>query len=522
MLPPVAMAASASPSSSCTLPYDNGQWTAATTNAARRCIMDSLHRDLEWWRTASCAEQPDASPGPPNIEATLCRVRAQNKHTVLTNMLLLQSRGGKLSALILVDPNDPRGPKRHWPGRTISALQQLAELQQQMHDGVLPPLPDFVAILNPHDQPEQHAANGWCGLLPILSNSRTAGVHRDLLMPDYSFASTMYLTNALVANMSQLASVPQGWPAERASVYEAGLRAQWSDRRQTLFWRGGSTHPQRRSYADGLNADRLPLPDGLSHDAVLCDMHCPSGQGSPPAAWCKNRMLLSLPGHSWAVGFKYTMLCGSLVVRGAKSSCNATSCEEEFEQWWQAGLRKDEHYVVSREVDDLPQVLGRPGLAADAEAVGRRGADYTFHALEPTFILEYWHALLSGYAGLHEWKFPLATLPTACERPPPRPRLPSDSLHHLEQDCLKGIRRQCRFGDRLGLVAPLDEFVPLLPPDLMALESRSKDGLERLYSRHAHVVPGRFGGVEGVSEETRKAINASRLVVRSANFVPGK
>ena len=33
---------------------------------------------------------------------------------------------------------------------------------------------------------------------------------------------------------------------------------------------------------------------------------------------CDRQLLLSLPGHSFAVGFKYTLLCSSLVIRGVK------------------------------------------------------------------------------------------------------------------------------------------------------------------------------------------------------------
>ena len=501
---------------SCALPYDNGRWTAATTAAARACIMESLQRDLEWWRTESCQGSPaPPSPRVPDIEATLCRVRAQNRHTVLTNMILLQSRGGNLSALFMVDPADKRGPSRNWPGRPVAAIQQLAELQQRVHEGALPPLPDFVAILNTHDQPQQLAPSGWCGLLPILSNSRTAGAHRDLLMPDYSFASTMYLTNSL-QNQSQGSALPQGWPDERASVYQAGIRAEWAKRHKTLYWRGGLTHPQRQTYADGLNAPSLRLPNGLAPDAVLCDHHCSRDQGVPPAAWCENRVLLSMPGRSFAVGFKYTMLCGSLVVRGATGVCSTSACADEFAQWWQAGLRENEHYVASKAVDDMPQVLGRAGLASEAEAIGRRGADYAFHVLDPAFVLEYWHALLSGYAALHEWKFPLTTV-NACEQPPPRPALPSDSLNKLEQACLKGPRTgQCQMGDGFRLVADPADFVPILPPEIVASEISSKKGLARLYSRYARVVPGRFGGVSNIDREARDAIDSSGLVVRSS------
>ena len=500
-------------SRACTLPYVDGQWTERTTKTAQRCILDSLQQDIDWWRHSACPD--DHNVDTPDVESTLCRVRAQNRHTVFTNMILLRSHGGSLSALILVDPNDPRGPRRHWPGRTIGTLQQLAELQQSIRDGKLPPLPDFIALVNPHDQPEQLASSGWCGLLPILSNSRTRGVHRDLLMPDYSFASTMYLTNSLVANMSDQASVPQGWSTERTKTYRAGADVNWRDRRKTLFWRGGDTHPARKTYSDGLTLHRLHLPAGMRADAFLCDNHCATDQGLPPSGWCGNQALLSLPGHSFAVGFKYTMLCGSLVVRGAHGSrpCNATSCEtarEEFEQWWQAGLRDEDHYVVSRQVDDLPAVLARAGQSA--EAIGRRGADYAYHVLNPDFILRYWHELLSGYAGLHAWKTPLDVPASACERSPPRPPLPTASLNQLEQTCLKGPKGRCQLSDRFRLAAALTDFVPILAPDQIAAESRTKRGLDRVYSRHVHVLPGRFGGGEGVSAAARAAMNASGLV----------
>ena len=147
-----------------------------------------------------------------------------------------------------------------------------------------------------------------------------------------------YMTNAVIANMSRQASVPQGWAAERSSVYQAGRNVSWLQRDPTLYWRGGDTHSERKRYANALNAGRIRLP-GIKQDALLCENHCSSDQGSPPSAWCNNRMLLSLPGHSFAVGFKYTMLCGSLVVRGAKRACNSSRCaDEEFEQWWQATI----------------------------------------------------------------------------------------------------------------------------------------------------------------------------------------
>ena len=50
------------------------------------------------------------------------------------------------------------------------------------------------------DHPEQVARKtSWAGLLPLLSSSRVAGKHRDLLMPDFSFAPGLYMTNTLTS-----------------------------------------------------------------------------------------------------------------------------------------------------------------------------------------------------------------------------------------------------------------------------------------------------------------------------------
>jgi hypothetical protein len=138
----------------CPLPYGaDGTWTEATTKAAQRCVLDGLALDLKWWRHESCRGRQQ--PATFDLEGTLCRLRAVSPRAVLTNMLLLRSLGGHLSATILLDPSDERGPMRHWPARPVAALQQLADLQQRIDARELPELPDFTAILNPHDSPYQ-------------------------------------------------------------------------------------------------------------------------------------------------------------------------------------------------------------------------------------------------------------------------------------------------------------------------------------------------------------------------------
>ena len=379
-----------SPPPPCPLPYgEGGAWTHETTLAARRCVLDGLHRDLDWWKKGSC--QGREIPAKADLDGTLCRLRSVSSRAVLTNMLLLRSVGGQLSATIMLDSSDERGPMRHWPARPVAALQQLAELQLRIDNHELPPLNDFTAILNPHDSPYQVNGNNWCGLVPIISNSRVKGEHRDLLMPDFSFAPLSYLTNSLTVNMSASLAVPQGWPADREKIYAAGRQTRWREKSSTLFWRGGETHAQRRIYADAFSSGNVRLHDGVREDVFLCGSHCSLEKGVRPEEWCSRQQLLSLPGvhyatgasgvpslhapcralynawhcevpsrvewqavetgngsdlvvaavvsnwgsttssapytvagHSFAVGFKYTMLCSSTVVRGGELCCGLT------------------------------------------------------------------------------------------------------------------------------------------------------------------------------------------------------
>lgn len=315
----------------------------------RRTILDSLERDLEWWRHTQCGRSADHSSACsgrtdsstlPDVDATLCRIRTRRHDNrrkdatlTLTNMMLLRARHGRLSAAILIDPGDRRGPRKSWPARTLAALFQISALQDAIARGSWAPLRDFVAILNPHDFPEQVArTTSWTGLLPLISNSRVPGKHRDLLMPDYSFAPSAYMTNTLnrASRMKENRTLPRGWPEEYRAIYEAGLRTRWADKQPALFWRGGLTSNARLKYATNLTSGRIVMPSGVRVDVRLpCQGHCTRGDGAlPPEDWCRHQMLLSLPGTSFAVGFKYLLLCGSVVIRG-----HYDPRKPEHEQW---------------------------------------------------------------------------------------------------------------------------------------------------------------------------------------------
>ena len=142
-----------------------------------------------------------------------------------------------------------------------------------------------------------------------------------------------YLTNSFLVDSTTSFAVPRGWPDEHHAIYRAGKVVAWEEKRHTLFWRGGETNPARRTYSSALAERALPFPPSLAVDVKLCGSHCRPEEGVRPEDWCKHKFLLSMPGASFAVGFKYTLLCSSLVVRGA---FRIEKESRDYQQWWQA------------------------------------------------------------------------------------------------------------------------------------------------------------------------------------------
>ena len=107
----------------CPLTYDtDGRWTPSTIAAARQCVLNNLDRDLSWWRSKKAK---GCGARVPDIDGTLCRLRMQGPRSVLTNMMLVRSSNGRLSAKVLLDPGDDRGPMRHWPAVRHGPLEPM-------------------------------------------------------------------------------------------------------------------------------------------------------------------------------------------------------------------------------------------------------------------------------------------------------------------------------------------------------------------------------------------------------------
>ena len=361
-------------------------------------------------------------------------------------MMLVRSMAGRLSAATLLDRGDEGGPMRHWPARTLGALHMLAELQFRIDKGWLPKLPDFVAILNPHDGPEQIKNHGksWCGTIPLPSNSRIAGRYFDLMAPDFSFApfgggaltNGIYgLNDAKTGGLGVNGSayvVPTGWDDERRRIYEAGRAQLWAEKAPTLFWRGGETNGVRRAYVGALNnrsSGARPPADVLT-DVHLCAAHCAPGEGAALVDWCRRRLLLSLPGATFAIGFKYTLLCSSLVVRGGikEEGSGGGGDDDEFAAERAAAAADNAAAgtaaratpastssfgtpacaaaatTPSKRPDDLGGVVAAALDSGGADVIARRGGDYVYQTLTRDFVAEYWHRLFAGQAALYsDW-----------------------------------------------------------------------------------------------------------------------
>ena len=258
-------------------------------------------------------------------------------------MMLVRSMGGRLSAATLLDRGDEGGPMRHWPARTLGALHMLAELQFRIDKGWLPKLPDFVAILNPHDGPEQIKNHGksWCGTIPLLSNSRIAGRFFDLMAPDFSFApfgggaltNGIYglkdtKTGGLGVNGSAYV-VPTGWDDERRRIYEAGRAHLWAEKAPTLFWRAArpTACAARASARSTTGAAARGAP--TSSPTCTCAPRTAPPEKAPRWSTGAAAAALRCPAPP-SIGFKYTLSALAVVRGGIKEEGGGGGGADEF------------------------------------------------------------------------------------------------------------------------------------------------------------------------------------------------
>ena len=162
----------------------------------------------------------------------------------------------------------------------------------------------------------------------------------------------------------------------------------------------------------------------------------------------------------------------------------------------QVGLVKDQHFVASETVSDLPDVLRAAVDSNDSALIALRGSEYAHAALDPAFVRRYWHDLFTGYASLFDWNAAAnAGTANACAWPH------RQSAREQEGRCMRGLSGGCKF--RLLDVAPSPWLKPIPSlPDLTARCSTSA-GLRQLHKDLAYLLPARFVGASRASNQSR-------------------
>ncbi|PSC71797.1 O-glucosyltransferase 1 [Micractinium conductrix] len=201
-----------------------------------------------------------------------------------------------------------------------------------------------------------------------------------LLAPDHSFA---------------------GWPEARTLSWaemlpllqRAAAHHPWDNRSRLLFFRGAATGDRNLTDPD-LSLD---YPELLDVQLVNWTQAEQAARFVPLTDHCRHRLLLHMPGNSYAARLKYLMACGSAVV----------SPDSPFAEFWYHLLRRDENIIVVEPVDSFNRGHHLADAAEElrqddwlAGRVGAAGAGLAADALAPVRVAAYWRRLLQKYAEL--------------------------------------------------------------------------------------------------------------------------
>eukprot|EP00887_Chlorella_sp_A99_P005964 scaffold29.g5964.t1 len=276
------------------------------------------------------------------------------------------------------------GETKSYESRHLNLKRQLLQLWQ---DGRIPEGIDLV--IESEDLPTVRPRGAGCPRRgPVLAAAKDAGnaSHSHVILaPDHTFAGEGWLEARTLAWAEQL-------PLQRA----AAERWPWTARARRLFFRGAATGERNLTSPD-LSDE---FPDLLDVRLVNWSSVEERALFVPLVDHCQHRLLLHLPGNSYAARLKYLLACGSAVVFAANG----------YEEFWYHLLEPGSNYFKTEEVDEYNAGFHLAEVAAwlqandaEAERAGRAAAELAVATLAPAMVAEYWRRLLGAWRRLQSY-----------------------------------------------------------------------------------------------------------------------
>ena len=249
--------------------------------------------------------------------------------------------------------------------------------------------------------------------LPMFAMAATEGT-TEVPVPDFTFHG--YSKVSGVPGSDQWAT---GWVHLAKVLQQAAREVPWSQRVDSLFWRGTVRGSRTRASivpSLELRGSELPVPLDVKEvtSSRTNDSAHPVRHNNYIALpeQCRNRYLLHLDGNAYSASLKYKLACGSLVL----------VVRSPYEEFFYRGLVAGVHYVAvdapdlwnanaTKRAASLDEFVARLGAtlrryrsaagARRARAIAAQGQRFVLEQLTPGALSCYWYLALVHYARLY-------------------------------------------------------------------------------------------------------------------------
>ncbi len=253
---------------------------------------------------------------------------------------------------------------------------------------IAPLVPDAEFFVNPNDYP----VTGIADPLPVLSFSKTARAHGDILYPVWAFWH----------DDPWLGVVPHWrWDEMSRELLQAGDAVPWEKKKPVVFFRGGLTSPLREPYTLYSPAHREqwdvrftphPSPKFM---ARVAELGAEVAEPVPPRDHCAWRYLMNVDGISSSHRLRMMMACGGVVLY----------VQPSWMEFYYYKLVPWKHFVpLPLDPAEGQKVLDFLETHQDvARRIASNGREFIASELTLAEVERYWADLLREYAALQRF-----------------------------------------------------------------------------------------------------------------------